>query len=94
MIDAARAREIGLVDEVVPPERLHGRTMEIAHAIAGKSPPALQAAKEAVKAASRMPLGEGLKYEKVLFGLLFSTEDKEEGVKAFLGKRSPTFTGR
>lgn len=94
MIDAARAKEIGLVDDVVPHDELRSRTMELAKTIASKSPAALQAAKEAVKAASRMPLGEGLRYEKVLFGLLFSTEDKEEGVKAFLEKRTPQFRGR
>lgn len=94
MVDALRAREIGLVDEVFPDEQLREKTMELARAIAAKSPAALQAAKEAVKAAARMPLEEGLKYEKVLFGLLFSTEDKEEGVRAFLEKRKPEFKGR
>ena len=94
IVDAARALAWGLVDEVVPHDRLRDRTLELARAIAQKSPAALQAAKEAVKAAARMPLDEGLKYEKVLFGLLFSTEDKEEGVRAFLEKRTPTFHGR
>ncbi|MGH7545722.1 MAG: enoyl-CoA hydratase/isomerase family protein [Gemmatimonadota bacterium] len=94
IVDAVRALEIGLVDEVVPHERLREKTLELARAIAAKSPAALQAAKEAVKSATRMPLEEGLRYEKVLFGLLFSTEDKEEGVQAFLEKRKPEFRGR
>lgn len=94
LVDAVRALEIGLVDEVIPHEQLREKTMELARAIAAKSPAALQAAKEAVKSATRMPLEEGLRYEKVLFGLLFSTEDKEEGVTAFLEKRKPQFKGR
>jgi enoyl-CoA hydratase len=94
LVDAVRALEIGLVDEVFAHDELRAKTLELARAIAAKSPAALQAAKEAVKSATRMPLEEGLRYEKVLFGLLFSTEDKEEGVTAFLEKRKPQFKGR
>lgn len=93
MIPGDRAGEIGLVDEVVDGEELEERTMELAHTIASKSPVALQAAKESIVAARRMPLDEGLKFERAWFGLLFSTDDKEEGVEAFLEKRDPSFTG-
>lgn len=93
MIPGDRAGEIGLVDEVVDGEELEERTMELASAIASKSPVALQAAKESIVAARRMPLDEGLKFERAWFGLLFSTDDKEEGVEAFLEKRDPSFTG-
>ena len=51
-------------------------------------------AKEAVKTAARSNLREGLDRETDLFGLTFSSEDKEEGVKAFLQKRKPEFKGR
>ncbi len=67
--------------------------MELAGKIAERSPAALQAAKECVRAAWRMPLDEGLKYEKAWFGLLFSTDDMQEGVSAFLEKRKPEFRG-
>jgi len=50
--------------------------------------------KEAVRASVRAPLDEGLRQEITLFGLAFSSEDKREGVAAFLGKRTPEFTGR
>jgi len=94
MIGAEEAGAIGLVDKVFPAEELRDRTLEIARDIAAKSPIALQAAKESILAARRMPLDEGLKFERAWFGLLFSTEDKEEGVGAFLEKRSPDFKGR
>ena len=66
---------------------------ELARAIASKSPIALQAAKESILAARRMPMDEGLKFERAWFGLLFSTHDMDEGVSAFLEKRKAEFTG-
>ena len=96
--DATRAvfkkLDIGLVDSVFPADELRDKALEIARTIASKSPIALQAAKESILAASRMPLDEGLKFERAWFGLLFSTEDKDEGVGAFLDKREPDFKGR
>ena len=59
----------------------------------GQSPIALALAKEAVKLASRSNLDEGLRREVDLFALCFSTEDKNEGVSAFLEKRKPDFKG-
>jgi enoyl-CoA hydratase len=94
MVSAAEALRIGLVDEVVAPERLMDRVRELAGTIAQKSPVALQLVKEAVRASARQPLDEGLRLETALFGLAFSSEDKREGVKAFLEKRPAEFTGR
>ena len=65
------------------------KTMELAAKIAEKAPVALQLAKEAVKFASRSNLDEGLRREVDLFAICFSTEDKQEGVAAFLEKRRP-----
>ncbi|CDM66921.1 enoyl-CoA hydratase/isomerase family protein [Pyrinomonas methylaliphatogenes] len=94
IIDARTAYQIGLVNMVVPAAELEAKTMEIANRIAEKSPIALRLAKEAIKTASRSLLDEGLRREIDLFALCFSTEDKEEGVRAFLEKRKPDFKGR
>jgi enoyl-CoA hydratase len=94
IIDAAAAEKIGLVDEVVPQAELKDRVMALAGVIAQKSPAALQATKETIRAAWQMPLDDGLRFEKAWFGLLFSTEDMTEGVGAFLEKRKPEFKGK
>jgi enoyl-CoA hydratase len=94
MIDAETALRFGLVNHVYPAAELEAKTMELAANIAEKAPIALQLAKEAVKFASRSNLDEGLRREVDLFALCFSTEDKTEGVAAFLEKRKPVFTGK
>lgn len=94
IINANEAKAIGLVNEVVPLADLEKRTMEIAASIADKSPIALRMAKEAVKGAARMNLAQGLDHEIDLFSLCFSSEDKEEGVRAFLEKRKANFKGK
>jgi enoyl-CoA hydratase len=94
IIDARTAFEIGLVNHVVPADQLKPKTMELANRITEKGPVALRLAKEAVKLASRSNLDEGLRREVDLFALCFSTEDKDEGVKAFLEKRKPAFKGK
>jgi enoyl-CoA hydratase len=94
MIDAGTALKFGLVNYVYPAEQLEAETMKLAEKIAEKAPIALQLTKEAVKFASRSNLDEGLRREVDLFALCFSTEDKEEGVRAFLEKRKPVFKGR
>jgi enoyl-CoA hydratase len=94
IINAQTAYTLGLVNMVVPAADLEARTMEIANRIAEKSPVALRMAKEAVKLASRSNLDEGLRREVDLFALCFSSEDKDEGVQAFLEKRKPVFKGK
>src|ERR1700754_775272 len=94
IIDAPTALAIGLVNHVVAGDQLETKTMDIANRIAEKSPIALRLAKEAVKLASRSNLDEGLRREVDLFALCFSSEDKDEGVGAFLEKRKPEFKGK
>lgn len=94
MIDAETAHRFGLVNHVYPADQLEAETMKLAEKIAEKAPIALQLSKEAVKFASRSNLDEGLRREVDLFAICFSTEDKKEGVSAFLEKRKPVFKGR
>ena len=94
MIGAAEAHEIGLVEQVVAHDELRARTLELAGRIAGMSPLTLRVAKEAVRAADRLPIEEGILYERDLFCLCFSSADKEEGVAAFLEKRPAKWQGR
>lgn len=93
-IGAAEAMEIGLVEMVVPHEELRAKTLELAGKIASKSPLTLRVAKEAVRASWKLPIEEGIAYERDLFCLCFSTADKEEGVRAFLEKRPAAWKGR
>lgn len=93
-IDAKEALRIGLVDEVVAHPRLDRRVEEIAKQIASKSAVAARLAKAAVKASARLPMDQGLRYEQTLFSLAFSSEDKEEGVRAFLERRDPQWKDR
>jgi len=93
-IKAEEARQIGLADLVVPHDDLRQQTLELAQRIASKSPLTLKVAKEAIRASERMNVEEGILYERDLFCLCFSSEDKKEGVKAFLEKRTASWTGR
>ncbi len=93
MIGAAEAKDIGLVDLVVPHEELRARTIELAARIATMSPLTVKIAKEALRASERLPLDEGILYERDLFCLCFSTADMKEGVDAFLHKRPPVWSG-
>ncbi len=94
MIDAQTALNFGLVNHIYAAEELEEKTMELAAKIAEKAPIALQLAKEAVKFAARSNLDEGLRREVDLFAICFSTEDKQEGVAAFLEKRKAVFKGK
>ncbi len=94
MITAEEAKQLGLVNQVFAPEELEAKTMELANRIADLSPVALAMAKASVKNASRMNLREGLDAEIDLFALCFSSEDKEEGVRAFIEKRKAEFKGK
>jgi enoyl-CoA hydratase len=94
LIDAEEAREIGLVDEVAAEDDLDEAVYDLAESMAEKSPIALEFGKKAVKAGSRMGLEEGLEYESELFVQLFATDDKDEGITAFLESREPEFEGK
>lgn len=94
LVPAKEAKAIGLVEEVYPDGELEAEARALAQKIAEKSPIALEFSKVAVRAAARMSLDAGLEYEQTLFALLFASEDKAEGIRAFLEKRKPRFQGR
>ncbi len=93
-ITARRARELGLVNKVVPAELTVQVAQRIARQLAEKPPLALRMAKESVLKAFESPLAEGLAAERKSFYFLFSTEDQKEGMRAFLEKRKGVFRGR
>ncbi len=94
MLPAAEAKEIGLVEMVVPAAELREKTLELAGKIASMSPLTLKVAKQALRASEKLSIEDGIAYERDLFCLCFSTEDKEEGVDAFLNKRAAEWKGR
>jgi len=94
MISAQEAHRIGLVNEVVPADRLIARAEEIAQKIIGMAPLAIQYCMEAVNQGMNMTLAEGLFLEATLFGICCATEDKKEGTTAFLEKRAANFQGK
>jgi len=89
MISAQEAHRIGLVNEVVPADRLIARAEEIANA-----PLAIQYCMEAVNEGMNMTLKEGLFLEATLFSVCCATDDKNEGTRAFLEKRPANFQGK
>ncbi|MDQ7096420.1 enoyl-CoA hydratase-related protein [Desulfosporosinus sp. PR] len=93
-INAEEAWRIGLVNKVVPADRLFEEADKMAKRFAARGAVALNMAKSAVNEGLRMDLEAGLQYEHKCFSLLFATEDQKEGMKAFLEKRPAKFQGK
>ncbi len=93
-IDAQEALRIGLVDLLVPPEKLMGEALDMARRIAAKPPIAVRLAKKAINLAVEANLSTGLLFEEVSSTFCMSTSDKQEAIQSLLEKREPTFTGR
>jgi enoyl-CoA hydratase len=93
-IGAEEAKALGLVSKVVPKEAYLEEAKKVANEIASKSPVAIRLAKMAVNKAFEMGLSEGIDFEREVFYLLFASEDKDEGMKAFMEKRKPEFKGK
>jgi enoyl-CoA hydratase len=94
MVDAAKARDLGLVLEVLPADKLMEHVLGVARKIAGKGAVCVAQAKRAVLASADTDLKTGNELERQAFAVLFGTEDAREGMKAFLEKRPARFQGR
>jgi enoyl-CoA hydratase len=94
MVSALEAHRIGLVNEIVPADKLISRAEEIAAKIIANAPLAIQYCMEAVNQGLNMTLQEGLFLEATLFGICSASEDKKEGTTAFLEKRKANFQGK
>ncbi|MFD0916772.1 enoyl-CoA hydratase [Pseudahrensia aquimaris] len=94
MMDAEEAERSGLVSRVVPVSDLMEVTLEVAAKIAQFSQPAVAMTKESVNRSYEMTMAEGVRFERRLFHSLFATEDQDEGMKAFVEKRSAQFKNR
>lgn len=93
-IGAKEAKEIGLVNKVVPATELKAATYELAKTIVQGAPLALQMAKRGLYQGLDADLQSQLRYESLAYDILLRSEDHEEGVRAFLEKRQPTFKGK
>jgi enoyl-CoA hydratase/carnithine racemase len=92
-ISAEDAKAAGLVNHIVAPGQYLEKAKRIGMEIALKGPIAVQLAKKAINESQELGLSQGLEFERQLFHTLFATKDKEEGMKAFLEKRKPIFSG-
>lgn len=93
-ISAEEGRRIGIVNRIVPPERLLDEAIQIANKIAKRAPLAIGAAKACVNFGSEMPQDEGMEYQLRESIAMFHTKDLKEGITAFFKeKREPKFTG-
>jgi enoyl-CoA hydratase len=94
MINAAEAYRVGLVDEVYPPDQLLTKAIEMAEKIASKGPVATMMAKDCINRGLESPQTAGLDLERATFGVVCGTEDKAEGLAAFIEKRAAQFKGK
>jgi len=94
MMTADEAERAGLVSRVVPVEELLDEAITVAEKICKLSQPALMIAKECVNRAYETTMTEGVRFERRLFHSMFSTEDKSEGMAAFIEKRAAQFKHR
>lgn len=89
VIDAQRAKEIGLVSQVVPADQLMDVAMELANAIAGQAQLAVRAAKQAIRRGIQCDIATAATYEGLTFATCFGTEDQKDAMKAFVEKKKP-----
>lgn len=92
--DAAEARRVGLVQEVVPDGQVDDHAVELARRIAANPPIAVQSAKHLIRSSQGTSVEQGLAWENDLYSYCMTTQDSREGIEAFTQKREPRFRGR
>jgi enoyl-CoA hydratase/carnithine racemase len=93
-MDAAEAYAIGIVNRLAPKKEWFAQAVELAQVVARRAPIAARLGKQAVQAADETALAAGLAYERRLYELAMATDDRIEGMTAFIEKRRPEFRGR
>lgn len=93
MIDAEEARRIGLVSRVTANEALEEEALEMARKIAALPPLAIRFAKHSIRTGNELSIDQGLEIERYAAAMLVDTEDRKEGMRAFVEKRAPNFIG-
>jgi enoyl-CoA hydratase/carnithine racemase len=93
-IDARRAHEVGLVNQVVPPAELRAAAQRLAERIAANAPLSVRAAKKTVALAAELPLGAAFDRAEELWAPVYRSADAQEGPAAFRDKRTPVWQGR
>jgi enoyl-CoA hydratase/carnithine racemase len=91
MYSAAEMERLGVVNKVVPDDKLEEKTMELAQKLASKSPLALESGKKGIHGMLDLPYEKASDYMREMFASLLSTEDAMEGLDAFTGRRSPVW---
>lgn len=94
LVDAETALRYGIVSRVLPPAELMPAALALAQRIAGHPPLAVRFAKRAINRGMQTDLDSGLEYERYAAAMLIDSEDRKEGMRAFVEKRKPVFTGR
>lgn len=93
-IDAGRALQIGILNRLTARGEALAKAKEMVGVYADRAPLSLQFAKRAVYAGMQMPLADAIKFEAFVVNSVYQTSDKQEGIRAFLEKRPPRFTGQ
>lgn len=94
IVDAKTAEQLGILNMVVPQEKLKETLRQFAAELAAKAPVALKVAKALITKGANISLESALELEREGFGVVGSTEDLKEGVLAFTNKRKPEFKGK
>ncbi len=93
LLRAEEALRYGLVNRVVPVEKYLEEALALAKEVASRAPWAVRLAKETINQAFELPFSQGLKAEERAFYLLFASQDQKEGMRAFIEKRPPHWSG-